>query len=92
MEANKLFRLIVGKCPKCCIKRFENHNAESITMGTKLKYSIKILGMATFFNKTNGKTRESQVTKAHPKIVNKVNSKEDIFYPHSQCTSKQSHK
>lgn len=91
-EANKLFQLIEGKCPKCWTKRLETHKADIITTGTKLKYSTSGWGRLTFLSKIKGKIRESKVTKPQIIIVNKIKLKEYMFYPHPYCTNYQSNK
>lgn len=82
-DAQKLPQLIIGRCPKSCINRFEIHSADIITIGTKLRYSTSSFGNVIFFNNKKGRTRDSQVTRPQPAIVNKIYSKEDTFHPHT---------
>ena len=51
-----------------------NHKAAMIVIGTKLKNSTTLAGKLNFFNKTNGKILDSQVTKPQAIKANKTNS------------------
>lgn len=86
IDAIRFSQLIEGKWPRCWTNSCENHNVAMITMGTKLRNSSTVFDSLNFFNRMNGNTRESHVTKVHPMMVNSVKLKEDMFDNHSNQT------
>lgn len=68
-EANKYSRLRAGRCPKCGVKRLLNHKVVIITIGTKSKNSTNLSDRWTYFNNTNGKTRDKIATMPQQIIV-----------------------
>ena len=68
-EANKYSRLRIGRFTKCGVKRLLNHKVVIITIGTKSKNSTNLSDRWTYFNNTNGKTRDKIATMPQQIIV-----------------------
>ncbi len=62
----------MGRCPRLGVNKLLNQRAAIITIGMNDRNSTIILGKVNFFNKTNGKIRDSQVAIPQPIIVNIV--------------------
>ncbi len=91
IEASKLLTFNSGKWPKCCVNRLLNHKADMITTGTKLKYSTTAFDRLNFFNNTNGRMRDNQVTTPQPMMVNNTNLKEGMLDHHPDSTTDHRH-